>query len=210
MKKYLTDPKVSAEFTKGVILEVLDEDNVSNYSFELTELTKEKIKFVNFNECKFVKMAFLSVELSNVSFVDTIFEGCDFSNSSFELCSFIRCQFKNCKLVGADIYDSTLKDVKFNGILDYINFASNKFKNVLFVECSIAESRFLENTFLNVYFEQSNMKNIEFYKTSLNKVDLTTDIIDGLNASLTDVKGLIISSYQAYILAGLLGVVIER
>ena len=54
------------------------------------------------------------------------------------------------------------------------------------------------------------MKNIEFYKTSLNKVDLTTDIIDGLNASLTDVKGLIISSYQAYILAGLLGVVIER
>ncbi len=210
MKKYLTDPKVSDEFTKGVILEVLDEDNVSNYNFELTELTKEKIKFVNFNECKFVKMAFLSVELSNVSFVDIIFEGCDFSNSSFELCSFIRCQFKNCKLVGANIYDSTLKDVKFNGILDYINFASNKFKNVLFVECSIAESRFLENTFSNAYFEQSNMKNIEFYKTSLNKVDLTTDIIDGLNASLTDVKGLIISSYQAYILAGLLGVVIER
>lgn len=210
MKKYLTDPKVSDEFTKGVILEVLDEDNVSNYSFELTELTKEKIKFVNFNECKFAKMAFLSVELSNVSFVDTIFEGCDFSNSSFELCSFIRCQFKNCKLVGANIYDSTLKDVKFNGILDYINFASNKFKNVLFVECSIAESRFLDNTFSNIYFEQSNMKNIEFYKTSLNKVDLTTDIIDGLNASLTDVKGLIISSYQAYILAGLLGVVIER
>lgn len=210
MKKYLTDPKVSNEFTKGVILEVLDEDNVSNYNFELTELTKEKIKFVNFNECKFVKMAFLSVELSNVSFVDIIFEGCDFSNSSFELCSFIRCQFKNCKLVGANIYDSTLKDVKFNGILDYINFASNKFKNVLFVECSIAESRFLENTFSNAYFEQSNMKNIEFYKTSLNKVDLTTDIIDGLNASLTDVKGLIISSYQAYILAGLLGVVIER
>ena len=210
MKKYLTDPKVSDEFTKGVILEVLDEDNVSNYNFELTELTKEKIKFVNFNECKFVKMSFLSVEFSNVSFVDTIFEGCDFSNSSFELCSFIRCQFKNCKLVGANIYDSTLKDVKFNGILDYINFASNKLKNVLFVECSIAESRFLENTFSIIYFEQSNMKNIEFYKTSLNKVDLTTDIIDGLNASLTDVKGLIISSYQAYILAGLLGVVIER
>lgn len=210
MKKYLTDPKVSDEFTKGVILEVLDEDNVSNYNFELTELTKEKIKFVNFNECKFVKMSFLSVEFSNVSFVDTIFEGCDFSNSSFELCSFIRCQFKNCKLVGANIYDSTLKDVKFNGILDYINFASNKLKNVLFVECSIAESRFLENTFSNIYFEQSNMKNIEFYKTSLNKVDLTTDIIDGLNASLIDVKGLIISSYQAYILAGLLGVVIER
>ena len=210
MKKYLTDPKVSDEFTKGVILEVLDEDNVSNYNFELTELTKEKIKFVNFNECKFVKMSFLSVEFSNVSFVDTIFEGCDFSNSSFELCSFIRCQFKNCKLVGANIYDSTLKDVKFNGILDYINFASNKLKNVLFVECSIAESRFLENTFSNIYFEQSNMKNIEFYKTSLNKADLTTDIIDGLNASLTDVKGLIISSYQAYILAGLLGVVIER
>ena len=134
MKKYLTDPKVSDEFTKGVILEVLDEDNVSNYNFELTELTKEKIKFVNFNECKFVKMSFLSVEFSNVSFVDTIFEGCDFSNSSFELCSFIRCQFKNCKLVGANIYDSTLKDVKFNGILDYINFASNKLKNVLFVE----------------------------------------------------------------------------
>ena len=48
-----------------------------------------------------------------------------------------------------------------------------------------------------------------FYKTSLNGIDFTTSIIDGIGIDLNGIKGMIVSELQALELSKILGIIIK-
>jgi len=211
MARKIELPKIKNGLIKENIYLALDNDDALMNHFENQEISKKIIVGMEFDECIFTRMKtdFDGVIFKSVRFIDVIFDSCDFSNASFELCHFTRCKFINCKLLGVSVYNSSLTNISFNGVLSYINFANNKFKRVEFNECNLEEGRFLENNINLLYFESCNLNRIEFIKCDLAGIDLTSDSFDDLRISPTELKGIIMNSYQACIIARKLGIIIE-
>lgn len=61
----------------------------------------------------------------------------------------------------------------------------------------------------NVYFEESDLTQAQFFKTSLNNIDLSNSNIEKISVSLTDIKGATINQFQSIDLLYLLGVKIK-
>ena len=60
-----------------------------------------------------------------------------------------------------------------------------------------------------VKFENSNLLNSAFDKTSLNNIDLTTCDISGMSIGINDIRGVEVTALQGLELAGLLGIIIK-
>lgn len=209
MKSIIVPPKFSDDLIDSDLQFILDSDKIYSSNFLECELFVNKISAIEFNECKFNKVKAVGIDFYNVSFVDVVFESCDFSNSSFELCSFTRCEFKNCKLLGINVFSSSIQNVLFNGVLSYCNFAANKFKNAIFCDALLEDGRFLENKFSNIYFDKCNINRLEFMKCALQGLDLSSNDFDDIRIKPEDLRGIKMSSYQACIIARKLGIIIE-
>ena len=94
-------------------------------------------------------------------------------------------------------------------MLKYINFANNKMQKVEFNNSVLDEGRFLENKFSFIYFDECDMISVEFVKCNLNKINFSNNNIDGIIIDPKDLKGAILNSYQACMVAKMLGIVIE-
>ena len=57
--------------------------------------------------------------------------------------------------------------------------------------------------------KEVDLTQTQFFKTSLNGIDLSQSIIEGIAVSLEDIRGAIIDSFQAINLLYLLGVKIK-
>ena len=61
----------------------------------------------------------------------------------------------------------------------------------------------------DINFKQADLTQAQFFKTSLNNMDLSDCIIEGIAVSIQDIKGAIINQFQALDLLYLLGVKIK-
>ena len=68
------------------------------------------------------------------------------------------------------------------------------------------EAEWEENKLKNIYFKNSDLTKIQFYRTSLKNIDLSDANISGISVPLEDIKGAIINEFQAIDLLYLLGV----
>ena len=82
-------------------------------------------------------------------------------------------------------------------------------KNSLFNKVSLRTSNFQENKIKNMLLKEVDLTQTQFFKTSLNGIDLSQSIIEGIAVSLEDIRGAIIDSFQAINLLYLLGVKIK-
>ena len=62
----------------------------------------------------------------------------------------------------------------------------------------------------NIYFNNANLRQAQFFKTSLKNIDLSNSQIEGIAISLEDIKGAIIDQIQAIDLLYLIGVKIKQ
>ena len=60
-----------------------------------------------------------------------------------------------------------------------------------------------------IFFKEADLTQAQFFKTSLNGIDLSDSIIEGIAVSIEDIKGAIINEMQATDLLYLLGVKIK-
>ena len=74
----------------------------------------------------------------------------------------------------------------------------------------LAESRFVLSKFNNFLFDDDNLVEAEFNNTSLNKIDLSTCIITGLDVDVYHIRGVIINDMQAADLIGIYGITIKK
>ena len=84
------------------------------------------------------------------------------------------------------------------------------FKNILFKDCLLEKSRFLENNMDNVNFNNCDLISTEIFRTSLNKIDLSTSKIEGIAIDTYSIKGVVVNSYQALLLSKILGIIIKE
>ncbi len=155
--------------------------------FEQDDFDRSDWNFVVFKGCNFLNATFHKSYLSNSQFIDSQLMGADFS---------VGTRIINCQLV-----DSTLK---------YANLSETKIENTKFIRDNLAEASF-QNVQLKkaVIFDDCRLDQIDFLDTRLAGVDLSTSEFDQMTVNPELIKGLIINSWQAGILIGLLGVEVK-
>lgn len=199
----LLEKKQTAEelLTKGEL------EQIENRKWQGKEaVTLEKIEI---NQCYFQDGIYAESSWKQVSFVDCIFENCDLSNSDFSDSNFVRVQFKNCKLTGCNFSNTTFYHVSMQEcIAPYANFAMAVWKTVEVNHCNFQSSSMQEMKLENIVLENTNLTLVQFFHTRLSGLNLTTCQIEGIVVEIADLKGAIVTEYQAMLLSKLLGIVI--
>lgn len=183
-------PRLKKNLDKGYLNEIKGSDIICDLSFS-DEKSLNDIKDIEFNGCLFKNIDFSDCRLKNVDFINCSFESCNLPN--MDICEKLisRCEFINSSLVGFSVIESNLKDVSFyNSNISYMNMSS-KLKNVSFTNSNMTGARLFENEFNNVIIDKCNLTDAEIYKTKLNNMDLSNSVLNGINADLESIKGVI-------------------
>lgn len=213
----ISPPEIPSE-----LIEISDDESFfmelfTHEPFDSCNISKLNLTYKDLNEfstygCTVVGVRFNDGLAFRGEFYDTIFRNCDFSGANFSSSTFKRCVFENCKGVGANFSQSSFADVVFNGgNFSYGNFNLSKFSFIKICEINFTESSFSECTFKNITLDEVNFTKVNFAKTPLCEIDFTKCEIGGIMVSqgFSELKGAIVSDYQACGLAGLLGLIIR-
>lgn len=157
--------------------------------------------------------AFRNCSFENASFTDVVFQSCDFSNSDFSSTFFERCRWIDCKCIGANLRDTVLRQTAFEktllsySCLDQTRITDVRFHHVDFTEGSLSEARLKNFSVTNSRLIKNN-----FFRTLLAGVNFTTDELAGpiVSSTAEELKGVVITPFQAADLIGLWGIVVDR
>jgi uncharacterized protein YjbI with pentapeptide repeats len=107
--------------------------------------------------------------------------------------------------------ESHLENVSFKECsLKYSNFSDSSLNKITFCDCDMSESNFISLKKINkVNFDNCKLINADFFETKLDKIDFRTCDISGIRVKLENLRGLIVTSYQAVNLSTILGLKIE-
>jgi uncharacterized protein YjbI with pentapeptide repeats len=170
----------------------------------------ENLKSLDVIKCRFVKCDFSECCMELAGFRDTVFEACDFSNCDFTKASFQRTLFQNCKLMGTDFIEGSLRYVRFLDVSGgYVNFADSKVQDTAFENSRLQNAAF-SRCKLTALLKECDLSQSLFQQTSLKDIDLRTCRLHGIQITLPDLRGAIVTSMQASELAALLGLVIRE
>lgn len=152
----------------------------------------------------------LSGRLDRCYIRDTVFDSCDLSNIDLSGSILRRVAFLNCKLVGAKLAEARLDQVLFAGCpAKYANFTLAACKGVGFENCDLEGASLQELKQEGLYFKDCSLIAASLFRTPLKGLDFTTDQIAGFQVAAEDLKGALVTPYQACELAGLLGLIVK-
>ncbi|MCI9413668.1 MAG: pentapeptide repeat-containing protein [Clostridiales bacterium] len=187
-----------------------DETDITERLIAEASLTEKELDGLCFRSSRLENCRFVGCSFHRAAFLDVVFEGCDLSNSDFDSAFFQRCRFHNCKGVGAllaraRLFHIAVEDCDFR----YSVWDTAQLRRVCFTGGTLDKSSFGDCAFDPVEFHEASLIGAGFLRTSLDGVRLTTCQIAGLQAAGPELKGAIVTAYQAAELARLLGVVIQ-
>ncbi|MDQ1235850.1 uncharacterized protein YjbI with pentapeptide repeats [Paenibacillus sp. SORGH_AS306] len=185
-------------------------DEFSHARIEHFTIDRQEAQRVSFDKTIFEHVDMIESHLAEIELTDVIFDQCDLSNIPFPRSFVHRTEFRNCKLIGTDFAQSRLQNVRFTDcVADYSVFRFSQFKRVLFENCSLLGADYCSSVFNSVFFEQCQLDTAMLSGTSLDTVDLSTCDFTSLQIEIEDLRGCIISPYQASSFVGLMGLVIK-
>jgi uncharacterized protein YjbI with pentapeptide repeats len=159
--------------------------------------------------CK--RVSFNHTSLTLAQLFDVRLEGCDLAGAEWEKAHLRRVEFSGCRLVGLRLSDSSLEDmqiVKCNA--DLARFWSCSFKAVRFDHCVLREASFDGSDLSGVVFRDCDLSQADLRNTKLKRADLRGSTISGVQVGIKELQGAIVTSSQAILLAGLLGVTVQE
>lgn len=185
--------------------------------FDSCNISKLNLTYKDLNDfstfgCVVSGVRFNDAKAFRGEFYDTIFKGCDFSGCQLGDSTFKRCVFKNCKGVGANFSRCSFSDVVFEGgNFDYADFNVSKLTFVKMSEITFKNGEFAGCNIKNLSLDDVDFTRVNFSRTLLSGIDLTKCVTDGIMVSqgFVELKGAIVTSYQASNLATLMGLVIQ-
>lgn len=205
-------PKLLGELeeVKNVYEEIIFEEKIANKLIENTIIDNEDPMGMSIDSCIFRNVKFSNCSLQNIDLIDTRFENCDLSNIDFSRGSIHRVEFIGCKLLGARFDECSLMNVLFQGVVGkYSNFAFAKFKGANILNCNFQEVVFQQVKKEKIVFIDTDLTNSYFNKTSLDKIDLTTCEITGIDVQIDDIAGAIVTPMQALDLTRLMRLTVK-
>lgn len=186
------------------------DERVEECVFNGVSYAGENFKGLDVLRCRFVKCDFSECCMEMAGFRDTVFEACDFSNCDFSKASFQRTLFQGCKLMGADFIEGSLRHVRFlDASGGYVNFADTRVQDTAFENSRLPNAAFSRCKFAAI-LDTCDLSQSLFQQTPLKDIDLRTCRLSGIQITLPDLKGAIVTPMQASELAALLGLVIKE
>lgn len=189
-------------FSKDTEEDIIDCEFVNENKFRIVE--NLEFKRCVFRNCK------LEGRFDKSYFTYVIFENCDLSNCYFNESNFNLVTFRNCKLVGTNIIECRLNNVDFeSNVLNYASFNMCRLRDIVFIHSEMVNSSFQEVEFNKVSFVECSLQKTQFLRTKLNGIDFRTCDISGISTRIEDLRGAIVTVFQAAELAKLLEIVIK-
>lgn len=190
-----------------------EETDLVNKQFEGIFLTKFDGKDIRFRQSVFINCKLMGCYFDRTWFTDVKFINCNFYNTSFSDAVFKQCAFENCKGEKADFYGCTMQHVSFtDGCFVGAGFDASRMSYIMgkqtdFTEAGFSQCKFAKTDWMQVCFQKA-----EFFKTSLQGMNVTHCNIDGIvvSDSMSELKGMKVNFFQAVDLAKRLGIEIEE
>ena len=109
------------------------------------------------------------------------------------------------------VYDLADDQVIFNDCLcHFANFSFMRNKETLFNKCDLSQAVFQDTTLTKTKYKECRMIQTTFLHASLKNIDLSTCLIEAIEASVQDVSGAIIDEMQSSAFIHLLNIKIKE
>lgn len=173
--------------------------------FHSLDLNGLAVKETVFENCEFIGTA-----LEKADFTDVTFRSCNLSNALLRDSYMNRCRLSSCKGVGLGLPEGFLQNIIIeNSNFQYANFDSAEMKNIAITGSDFTAANLSHCRLTNFFPKETRLISVNFFKTPLKGIDLTDCPIDGLILSGEELKGAIVTAYQAADLARLLGLIVK-
>ena len=187
-----------------------EEAGISNYRFQNESLENIAASKVEFRQCVFENVRFLHCDLYKPDSTDIIFKDCDFSNSNFGEGTFNRTVFENCKGVGVNFSGSYMTNAMFQKCqCKYMNLSRSNLKKFIPSEVNMSNGAMNDVKLNDVEFNDCDFREAEIFHTPLSNVDFCSCNISGIKVTVEDLKGAVVTVYQAAELSKLMGLKIS-
>lgn len=178
---------------------------VSGVSLMEAELSKLGFSKVVFQNCRLAGCSFFRTEFTDVRFEDCDLSGCRFGEGYFS-----RCEFESCKGVGMALQNALLQNVSIRASnLGLSNFTGATLKGVFIAQTDLSGASIAECKLSKLELEEDKLIGVSFFKTPLSGVDFTTCQLESITASGEELRGAIVTAYQAAQLAKLWGLIVR-
>lgn len=202
-------PILKSQLGNKKLESIIEDERVEYCTFENEEYSNN-LYDNEFEHCEFDNIILQSITIEKVTFRNVKFTQCNFSNTVFNECTFIKCEFYNCKITGCNFIENILYNVTFQDVnASYASLSMSSIDKCLFKDTLLKNGYFQETKTKSIYFNNVDLMQAQFLKTSLNKIDLSSCKIEGIAISIEDIKGAIIEPFQAVDLMYLIGVKVK-
>lgn len=187
-----------------------EETDISRFSFINDIVVHLKLHTITVSDCTFTKCTFHDFLAERIYFHHVTFENCDLSGATFSEGCLRSVTFRNCKLAGTNFVECTLDTMMVkDSFAEYANLNYCKITHWQAAASTFCHASITDCTAKGMAFNDCNLQQAEFLHTPLQKVDLTTNQIEGLVLSGPELRGAIVTPMQACDLARYLGLIIQ-
>lgn len=188
-----------------------EEKDIAGWHLREVTAPRAELSRLTFRGVRLERCRFSEADAERTAFLDTEFVGCDLSGANFDAAFFQRCRFIDCKGVGALLPGSHLTHVSWEGgDWRYAVLDTSQGKGVRLRRCDFSGSSLSELRVTGWELEETELIGVNFSHTLLKDVDLTRCRLEGIRIAGGELKGAVVTPYQAAELARLLGVVIRQ
>ncbi|HJD24110.1 MAG TPA: pentapeptide repeat-containing protein [Firmicutes bacterium] len=144
------------------------------------------------------------------SLVETVLDGCDLAGADLSGAVLRRVELRRCRAVGLLLARSLGYEVRLTEcVCRYLNLSASEWKKAAFAGCDLSGASIEEVKLPGAVLTGCNLTGAELLRTPLGGIDLTSDQLDGISLGGGELRGAVVTRYQASELARLLGVVIQ-
>ncbi len=166
---------------------------------------------LSFSCCRFIKCNFSEGKFPDGNYCDVVFTNCNLSNADLSECRFTRVEFIDCKLSGTNLAGSMFNHVVWkNCQCRYLIFSLSRLSNVLFHSSVFRGCAMDECKPEKIWMEDCDFSETVFFRTPLKDINFSSCHIENIRITAWEVKGIIVTPFQAMDLAQILGIRIEE
>lgn len=177
--------------------------------FKNIMITDDIFSKLDFENTSFYKCKFMNCQFENTYFYKCQFINCDISNCFFTKTFFKECYIEECKAIGTEFPEAIIRNCHIkNSIFRYANLGLSKIDDTKIEASDFTEASMNEIVFKKIKLDTVILINVDFFKTKLKSIDLSSCDIEGILISDTfnELKGAKINAEQAANLISLLGI----
>ena len=186
-------------------------DEYSRIRFEGGQWVGKQSEYLVLNQVQFQGVSINDSQLYSPRLNDLRVADCSLANTNCERMVAHRTEFVDCHLVGLNVTEGHLQDVRFEKCdTQLARFRFCSFKAVTFDRCNLKSANFQGADLSGVRFNRCDLSEAEMSQSKLMGTDFRTSNIDGLKVGVREVEGAIVDHFQAAYLASLLGLVVKN